>query len=339
MGIAIPSTHFSTSDLPAIDQFDAWRDKISVVFDVDRIGGPRSTSFKARVDAYQIGNLVITDSAQGEQAYSITPKRTRTAGIDLLQVGLYRSGGYRGDANGRLIEGKRGVVQVLDLAQPMRSIEPASDMVCVFVPREILQDRIGDLDDLHGVDMRSGNGRLLADYLNLLAEQLPQMLENDGKVAAHETIEMIAACLRPSAATTRAAKSPIRQVILLRAKRLIERNLQSPLLNPDFLCRMLGVSRRSLYRLFEPLDGVHQYILRRRLNHIMRALNNPDNHQPIADLAAHYGFSRQETFWRAFKRQYCATPGEVRSFNSSLQKVRTPGTNVGFDDWLKRLHA
>ena len=119
MGSTVPTTHFSTRDLPPIDRFDAWRDIISVIFDVDRIGASQPASFEASVDAYQIGNLVITDSMQGEQAYSLSPKRNRTAGIDLLQFGLYRSGGYRGEANGTLIEGNSGDVQILDLARPM----------------------------------------------------------------------------------------------------------------------------------------------------------------------------------------------------------------------------
>ena len=339
MGSAVASTHFSTSEVPVLDRFDAWRDKISVIFDVDRIGGPSPASFEANVDAYQIGNLVITDSTQGEQAYSLSPKRARIADIDLIQVGFYRSGGYRGCAKDTSIEGGPGDVQVLDLARPMQSVEPASDMVCAFLPRELLQDRIGDLDGLHGIDLRSGMGRLLADYLGLLAERLRQMPESDGEAAANATIEIIAACLRPTITMIREAQSPIGEVILLRAKRVIEGNLRSARLTPDFLCATLGVSRRSLYRLFEPLGGVHQYILRRRLSHIKRALNDSGNHERIADLAAHFGFTCQETFWRAFKREYGVPPGEVRSLNLSCQKHEVVDTDVGFDQWLRQLRV
>lgn len=339
MGSAIPSTHFSTRDLPENEQFDAWRDLISVIFDVAYLGRPGSTSFLANVSAYQIGNLVVTDSRQAEQAFSIAPKRSRAAAVDLFQVGFYRSGGYRGDANGMLIEGGRGDVQVLDLARTMQSIEPASEMVCVFLPREILQDRIGDLDGLHGVDLRSGMGRLLSVYLGLLANRLPRMQESEGEESANETIDMIAACLRPSATTIDEAQSPIRETVLLRAKRLIEGNLRSPQLTPDFLCRRLGISRRSLCRLFEPLDGVHQYILWRRLSHVRRELNNPDNRQRIADLATGYGFARQETFWRAFKRRFGITPGDVRSHNSERQEAFKKLSDAGFDQWLKQLRG
>jgi AraC-like DNA-binding protein len=310
-----------------------------VIFDVDRIGGPHPASFEASVDAYQIGNLVITDSMQGEQAYSLSPRRIRTAGIDLLQVGLYRSGGYRGEANGTSIEGHAGDVQVLDLARPMHSVEPASSMICVFLPREFLQERIGDLDGLHGVDLRSGMGRLLADYLGLLADRLAQMPESDGEAAANATIEIIAACLRPTIATLRDAQSPIRDVILLRAKRAIEDNMQSARLTPEFLCQTLSISRRSLYRLFEPLGGVHHYILQRRLDRIKRALNDSANHERIADIAARFGFTCQETFWRAFKRRYGIPPGEVRSFNVSQQRNGLRQRDVGFDQWLMQLGA
>ncbi len=338
MGSAIPSSHFSTRDLPAVDQFDAWRDKISVIFDVARIGGPRATSFEATVDAYQIGHLVITVSTQGAQDYSLGPRRIRATGVDLLQIGAYRAGGYRGDANGRSIEGKPGDIQVLDLAQPMRSTEPASDMVCVFLPREVLSDLIGDLDGLHGIDLRAGMGRLLADYLELLAEELRGIPDEEGEAAARDATMMMAACLRPTTRRLHQAQSPIRRVALQRAKHVIECNLRSPQLSPDFLCRTLGMSRRSLYRLFEPLDGVHSYILRRRLGSIIRALEDRNNNERIADLAASFGFASQETFWRAFKRRYGATPGEVRSLKSS-NDGEPLHAHVGFDEWLKQLHA
>lgn len=339
MGSSIASTHFSTTDLPAVDRFDAWRDKISVIFDVDRIGGRRPDKFEANVDAYQIGNLVVTDSTQGEQAYSLSPKRNRIANMDLFQVGFYRSGGYRGEANGISIEGRPGDIQVLDLAQPMHSIEPASDMVCVFIPRELLQERIGDLDGLHGVQLPFGMDRLLADYLGLLAERLPRMPESDGEAAANATIEIIAACLRPGIATIHEAQAPIREAILRRARRVIEDNIRSARLTPEFLCRTLGISRRSLYRLFEPLGGVHQHILRIRLGHVERALNDSANHERIADLAARFGFTCQETFWRAFKRRYGVPPGEMRSLNLSHQRTGQRHADAGFDQWLMQLRA
>jgi len=338
MGSTIRSTHFSTANVPAPDRFDAWRDVISVIFDVARLGNPFDVTFAARFEAYQLGSLVVASSRQGDQVYSLSPKRTRTGDVELFQVGYYRDGGYHGNANGRSIEGKAGDVQVLDLVQPMHSVEPASAVVSVFLPREIVQRRIGDPAALHGVDLRGGMGGVLADYLDLLADWLPQMPDDDGEETAKETIDVIACCLRPNARAAREAKSPIRKVALMRARKLIEENMQSPRLTPEFLSGALGVSRRSLYRLFEPFDGVHQYILSRRLNHVRHALN-VDGTQRIADLAARYGFTCQETFWRAFKRQFDLTPGDARALAFSYDKYEPAHAKVGFDQMLRRLHA
>lgn len=318
--------------MPDVDRFDAWRDKISVIFDVARIGAPGSSSFEASVDAYQIGGLVITDSMQGEQAYENRPKRIRRTGIDLIQIGFYRSGGYAGDAGGFTIKGEPGDVQIIDLARPIVTVEPESDMVCVFVPRELLQARIGDLDGLHGARLDPASSGVIANYLALLAERLPNVPEEDGEAEADATLELISACLRPTSNLWHEAQSPIRQVMLRRAKQIIEANLRSPRLTPDFLCRSLSVSRRSLYRLFEPLGGIHSYILRERLTRIMAAIKDPTNQSRVSDVAASFGFYREETFWRAFKRHYGMTPGDARNFHSFQCQPKG-----GFDDWLKRL--
>lgn len=332
MGSSVPCSHFSTRDMPDVDRFDAWRDKISVIFDVARIGAPGSSSFEASVDAYQIGGLVITDSMQGEQAYENTPKRIRRTGIDLIQIGFYRSGGYAGEAGGFTIKGEPGDVQIIDFARPIVTVEPASDMVCLFVPREFLQARIGDLDGLHGARLEPTSSGAIANYLALLAERLPNMPEEDGEAEANATLELISACLRPTANLLHEAQSPIQQVMLRRAKQIIEANIRSPRLTPDFLCRALSVSRRSLYRLFEPLGGLHSYILRQRLSRIMDVLKDATNRSRISDVAASFGFYREETFWRAFRRHYGVTPGDARYFHS----LRTqPGG--GFDDWLRTL--
>lgn len=339
MGSAIPFDHFSTSVLPERDQFDAWRDKISVIFDVARLGKIGDTSFEASVDAYQLGPLVVTVSRQGEQAYTNTPKRIRRAGVDLFQVGVYRSGGYLGDANGLSITGKSGDVQILDLAQPIHTIEPASEMVCAFLSRELLQVSIGDLDGLHGTLLDQRLGAALADYLYSLADRLPALSDDDGEVAANAALQMISACLRPTKNRVHEARSQMHQVLLRRAEQAIEANLRSPRLTPDYLCRFLQVSRRSLYRLFEPLGGIHGYIQRRRLSGVMRTIRKTNCEDRLSDVAASYGFNCQETFWRAFKRRYGMTPGDARQLNHSLPEFDGHRVTGGFDQWLKRISA
>jgi AraC-like DNA-binding protein len=207
-----------------------------------------------------------------------------------------------------------------------------------------VQRSIGDTGNLHGIDLPDHLCRLLADYLDLLALRLPGMPEDEAAEAADDAIEMIASCLRPSTkaidkAELQIQKPQIQKILLLRAKRTIEENLRSPRLNPEYLCATLRVSRRSLYRLFEPFDGIHRYILSRRLAAIMTALRDESGNRRIADIAADYGFTTQETFWRAFKRQFDTTPGEARSHASPYRSTTLIGSESGFDQLLRQLNA
>jgi len=66
------------------------------------------------------------------------------------------------------------------------------------------------------------------------------------------------------------------------------------------------------HRLFSEITGytMKDYIRARRLSEAAREL--VDTPAPIAGIAARYGFESQESFTRAFKRQFKVTPGRLR---------------------------
>ena len=57
----------------------------------------------------------------------------------------------------------------------------------------------------------------------------------------------------------------IRVTLMERVRQAVRRNLRSPSLGPDKLCREAATSRSQLYRLLENEGGVKSYIQRRRL--------------------------------------------------------------------------
>ncbi|USJ27367.1 helix-turn-helix domain-containing protein [Ensifer adhaerens] len=93
-------------------------------------------------------------------------------------------------------------------------------------------------------------------------------------------------------------------MLLSHAKRYIEARLDASTLNIDAICNIVGVSRRTLYRLFETEGGVVHYIQSRRLERIRSILANPRDVRRISDIAADFGFLRGDHFARAFKQQY-----------------------------------
>jgi AraC-like DNA-binding protein len=109
------------------------------------------------------------------------------------------------------------------------------------------------------------------------------------------------------------AKAPIEQVQLARIKTIIRQNLRSAMLGPERLCRLAGVSRSQLYRLFEPQGGVAHYIQAERLRAACRALTAFGGGRDISAIAEDVGFFDHSTFSRVFRREFGCTPRDFRT--------------------------
>ncbi|WP_165867633.1 helix-turn-helix domain-containing protein [Mesorhizobium sp. DCY119] len=312
MSTILPFVHFSTKELPANLQFEAWREQ-PYAFEVSPAEDECPKSFAAEVDIYVFGSALMLRARQGAQQYAISPDRARKRGRNIFLFTCYERGEYRGCAGADEINGGAGDIQVLDLSQTMNTIETSSIMTGIAISHDALREKLGTLDKLHGLDLRRTTGAFLNDYFQLLARRLPTMSEQEAAVAAEATIDVIAACVRPTQERMLPIATQVQTVLVDRAEKAVERHLQEPQLSPEFLCKQLGVSRRTLYRVFEERGGVHNYILGRRLAAVAVGMIAPGETRSISELAELYGFTTSETFWRAFKRRYELTPGEFRA--------------------------
>ncbi|GGC68279.1 helix-turn-helix domain-containing protein [Chelatococcus reniformis] len=302
----VSSAHFSTG------QFDAWRESIAVVFDVEPPVQGGALPFDANVEAFQLADMVVTDARLGEQRYVRSPARSRSDGMDHFVFNLYRTGGWRAQTAQGEFKGRAGQVSVLDLARDLISDEPTSDLVSLFVPRFLVEDSLPNLSGLHGRAPTGPHAALLADYIDLLARRLPTLPSGHEQALSRATCDMLAACLQPSLVGLEAARPGLELVLLRRAKRFINAHLASAELNSDGVCQAVGVSRRTLYRLFEEEGGVQHYIQSSRLARIRLILVDPNDTRRISEIAGAFGFSRSDHFARAFKHQFGLSPSEAR---------------------------
>lgn len=341
---AIPSALFRTADLAAEDQFEAWRERIGVIFDV--IPNDIAAGFQAEADAFHLGELVMTRVEFAPQQFLRSERRLRSDMLDHYLVQYYRKGGYVGEVGGNPLEIRPGSVSVLDLAQPLHTHASAAENISLVVPRDVMHSLLPDPGDLHGMVLPDGNAALLVDYLTTLERRLPEMQCLQVAHISRATCDLLAACILPNNANLERASRQIQSIRLEQVRRYIDQNLGSPTLTPESICRSLALSRSQLYALFKSSGGVMDFIQRRRLMRIHAALANPVDRRSIAALATDYGFSSQAQVSRAFRQRFGYRPSDIRRENvTSLARAEgspgplrdNPDHAPGFDDWIRNL--
>lgn len=92
----------------------------------------------------------------------------------------------------------------------------------------------------------------------------------------------------------------------------IEENLHLPTLTTKQILAEFGVSRASLYRIFEREGGVRNYISMRRLFRAVGELaTKPTVRGEISKVAEHWGFSSNANFHRSVKTVFGVKPGSL----------------------------
>ena len=108
----------------------------------------------------------------------------------------------------------------------------------------------------------------------------------------------------------------------------INRHLEEDL-SLDSLAAFFFVSKFHISHIFKDNMGIslHQYILKKRLHASKNAILSG---QPIGQVYHQYGFKDYTSFFRAFKKEYGASPKEYRSQHRPLAAE----TNIHQEDRL-----
>jgi AraC family transcriptional regulator, positive regulator of tynA and feaB len=168
--------------------------------------------------------------------------------------------------------------------------------------------RLAELDALPALDA-GGAARLLVRYMNALAIELPTLEPAAAAAAANAALELLRAAVEPSLPTGRAAE---RQALRAEVRGYVRTHLQEPELGPATIAQAFAMSVRALHALFEDGEASVAVLVRReRLARCLEDLRRR-NGGSVTDIAFRWGFCDAAHFSRVFKRQFGATPSEVR---------------------------
>ncbi len=314
---------FSTSGLPAPQQFDAWMDWFNGVFDVRPHHAPRN-GFRAECQSWQIGacmlSRVLAPAIRVE--HNSTHIRRNPLGHWVITLSC-RSTSLIGTRDKTLAVSPR-IPFVLSLADTLTSERPEDDRLQLYIPRDKFADLAPALDRARGTVLDTTLGLLLGDYIFMLERALPDVAVSDLDRMSEAIGTMVAACLASSQDGAEPADPQIDMVWLERIRHAVRRYLWSPNLGPSMLCQRLSISRSKLYRLMEAEGGVSRYIQRQRLLWAYASLSDPSIDQPVTAIADELCFADTSSFSRAFRREFGASPSDVRAVSRTAQNSHVP---------------
>jgi AraC-like DNA-binding protein len=213
---------------------------------------------------------------------------------------------------GRELALRTGDVVLWDGRQPtdVEIVESFYKRTLLFPRDRVLAacPQLAELNALPSLE-RNGSARLLVRYMNALAKELPLLDAAGAAAAANAAVELLRAAVEPKVPSSRSAT---RAAMRAEIRGYVRAHLQDPSLGPATIARTYSMSVRALHALFEDADtSVAGLVRSERLARCLDDLRRP-NGGSVTDVAFRWGFNDAAHFSRVFKREFGATPSEIR---------------------------
>lgn len=295
--------------------------------------------YQAKHETWDLGGVVFARAEQSGGRFSRT-EQLRRQSIDHWCVLYLKSGIDVASADQRagmqesISTARAGDLGFYSLAQTCRGVMEGMKALTLYIPREIFARQAHDLDRLSNSIISSPRAIMLGDYLQSLERQVENCTAEDIVALGQATKAMVAACLSPTLDTIKEAETPELWLNRTKAGRYIRSNLGDPCLTPQHICRAVGVSRSTLYRIFEPTGGVFRYIRQARLHAAHKLLSEEQAVRRVGDVATSVGFADISDFSRAFSREFGYSPSQARihalrdGFGSQAMEFHDPGASL-----------
>lgn len=284
----------------------AWRlDKI-LLFDRRLSGVIHARGERVASDGFD--HFVLTHVLEGELDIQVpTPDRTIRAGETLL----------------------------LDTLRPMRTDYRQVHILTASVARDVIAAALGPTTRLHGQVLKPPANLMLADFLTSLARRGDDLTPAALSALCRAFIDILASV---GADEPRPGREDQRRDLARRetVKRYISTHLSNQAMSVDSISAGTGISRSSLYRLFDKQGGVARFIQRYRLDSLRTALDTGDR-TPLPELATMFGFTNEAVMSRLFAEVHDAPPQAYRQSLNERDRNDPVMSKRRWASWMKEL--
>ena len=231
----------------------------------------------------------------------------------LLAFLQLKHGRLIGESDGRAFSARSGQLALHDYGCPFSALLSPAVLEAVFVPRPDYRSRVATSGAVPGFYVLDG---LEEPFFAICAEVMERLQFSPENVSQKdlELLNLGAQQLVFDGSADLSSFRAERAELLRDIQQFIEQNLSALELSAAMLLARFGVSRATLFRLFEPFGGVRTYILERRLFRALLDISEqPNLRGQIQRAVERWGFSSATHFHRAVKRSFGVTPGAMFS--------------------------
>ncbi|NGM51358.1 helix-turn-helix domain-containing protein [Caulobacter sp. 602-2] len=332
MPTATDSFRFSSDDHPADEAFALYATLYSRGSDVSRGEG----RFFAQVRGWRLDKVLLFERRLSGVVHA---RRERIAGdgFDHFVLTHVLDGQVRLEVPGPPRILGPGTSVLLDTRRPMRTEHDDARILTASIARDVIEAAMGPAGRLHGQLLAPPDNLVLADFLASLARH-GDALGSAALPALGRAFVDILSSVGGDAA--RVGREDQRRDLSRReaVRRFVIPRLADRSLSVEAIAAGAGISRSSLYRLFEKQGGVARFIQLTRLDALRRVLDARDPAAPNdAALAERLGFSSPAQMARLFAEAY---GDSLQAYRAALaDKPRDdPGVSKRrWDGWLGEL--
>lgn len=316
----------------APDSFANFQSLVHPMFDLVRLRADEP--FFARASITALPNVLLSRAANAGARFERNHRTIARSGIDDILVLTYLGGSFRCEVEGsvRVVEAEE--IAFFDLTRPFSIQSERVDNISLHVARRRLAELVPSMADMHGFVLRQGAMRdMLLAQMRTCHALAPRITTAESPYFSDALLQLVAGALQHAKRPSSGPAAHAALASLTSMTNFIEEQLARVDLGPDDLARSFGLSRATLYRLFEPLGGVAAYILDRRLNRALQSITAPHPAHPrLKQLAHAVGFAHPTSFSRAFKKRFGMSPHEVRALRSYPDGVQSAA-------WRQAMHT
>lgn len=301
------------------------RERTSLMYDMTPIHSDRNTGVYRSKNWYFDRFMFVR--AKNEASVIGRSKAQAEAGAGLVFLHRYFGGGIRGLMGDLSIDRDPGQMYLMDQSRQVDCIQFPNEVQGVFIPKDL----IGYDPDRHAPFIRFSDNRVQGALLYRVFDRVLH------EVSLRDTVDPAAmsqllACVRTSLRSERRdgdVRRQAREAMADMIRAYVDRNLAHLDISAATILRNFGLSRASLFRMFERDGGFRRFVNRRRVHRAVLDISQRARQRgSISEAAERWGFSSDSNFNRSVKDEFGVSPGALVDFTKHDLEIAFPKADL-----------